>query len=111
MIIFPSMMSQNYSLNHVSLCDDADQPSLGAIGQSHRLGGQTTARGNLLHHALNHGEALGSAEAPERRVGGQEGLTHQASPTQVWDAVAVVHVEESFLHDLGTCRETGAELH
>lgn len=57
-------------LNHASLCDDADQPSLSAIGQSHRLGGQTTARGNLLHHALHHGEALGSAEAPERCVGG-----------------------------------------
>lgn len=85
--------------------------ALTSLVKSHHLGGQTAVCGHFLHHTLHHGEALGAAEAAERRVGWQEGLTHQASSTQVGDTVAIVHVEESLLHDLGTCRETGTEVH
>lgn len=55
---------------------------------------------HLVEDALDDGQPLWSAEPSERRIRRQIGLAHQAAAAEVRDLVAVIHVKESFLHDL-----------
>lgn len=74
------------------------------------FGRQAAADGHLVQDALDHGQALGAPEAPEGCVRRQVGFTHHAPTSQVGDLVAVVHMEDSFVHYLKKKQPAAGQL-
>lgn len=55
---------------------------------------------HFVEDALDDGQPLWSTKPTERGIRRQIGLAHQAASTEVRDFVAIIHVKESFLHNL-----------
>lgn len=56
--------------------------------------------GHVVDHVLHDQEALGHAEAPEGRVGGQVGPAGGTTAPQVGDVVGVIHVNQDLFYYL-----------